>query len=420
MEKFVISGGKPLKGEVEISGAKNAAVAIIPATLLVEGECILENIPDIKDVNLMFEMLEALGAKVKRLSPTSVKIDATTLDTYVARKELASRMRASYYFLGALLSRMRKASVALPGGCNFGIRPIDQHQKGFEAMKCKVDIKNGCVEVDGTELQAAHIYFDVVSVGATINVMLGAVLAPGTTILENAAKEPHIVDVANFLNSMGASVKGAGTDTIRIKGVEKLHGGVYEVIPDQIEAGTYMFAAAATRGNVLIKNVVNKHLEAITSKFVEMGVEIQEGDGEIRVNAENKELSKINVKTLPYPGFPTDLQPPMVALLTTIKGTSMVTESVWDSRFQYIGEMQKFGANITVNGRVAVVDGNPDSLSCADVRATDLRAGAAMLIVALATRGESRVSDIHYIDRGYVDVERKLTSLGAEIRRTDD
>ncbi len=334
MEKFLISGGKPLKGEVEISGAKNAAVAIIPATLLVEGECVLENIPDIKDVNLMFEMLEALGAKVERLSPTSVKIDSTKLDTYIAKKELASRMRASYYFIGALLGRFRRASVALPGGCNFGIRPIDQHQKGFEAMKCKVEIKNGCVEVEGENLQAAHVYFDIVSVGATINVMLGAVLAPGTTILENAAKEPHIVDVANFLNSMGASVKGAGTDTIKIKGVEKLHGGVYEVIPDQIEAGTYMFAAAATRGNVLIKNVVTKHLEAITSKFVEMGVKVEEGDGEIRVNAENAELSKINVKTLPYPGFPTDLQPPMVALLTTVKGTSMVTESVWDSRFQ--------------------------------------------------------------------------------------
>ncbi len=420
MEKFVISGGKPLRGEVEISGAKNAAVAIIPATLLVEGECILENIPDIKDVNLMFEMLEALGAKVERLSLTSVKIDATNLDTYIAKKELASRMRASYYFIGALLGRFRRANVALPGGCNFGIRPIDQHQKGFEAMKCKVEIKNGCVEVEGENLQGAHIYFDIVSVGATINVMLGAVLAPGTTILENAAKEPHIVDVANFLNSMGASIKGAGTDTIKIKGVEKLHGGVYEVIPDQIEAGTYMFAAAATRGNVLIKNVVTKHLEAITSKFVEMGVQVEEGDGEIRVNAENAELSKINVKTLPYPGFPTDLQPPMVALLTTVKGTSIVTESVWDSRFQYVGELQKFGANITVNGRVAVVEGNKENLSCADVRATDLRAGAAMLIVALATNGESRVSDIVYIDRGYANIEQKLTNLGADIKRTDD
>jgi len=418
VEKFVITGGTPLKGVVNISGAKNAAIAIIPATLLVEDECILENIPDIKDVNIILDMLSCLGAVVERIDKNTVKINATNLHTYIVEKDLASKMRASYYLLGALCGRFKKASVALPGGCNFGIRPIDQHIKGFEALNCKIGIKSGSVEVDASLLSAGHIYFDKVSVGATINIMIAAAKAPGVTVLENAAREPHVVDVANFLNSMGANIKGAGTDTIKITGVEKLHGGTYGVIPDQIEAGTYMFAAAATRGDVTIKNVIPKHLDAITSKFVEMGVEVIEGDDEVRVIA-TKELKKINVKTLPYPGFPTDLQPPMVALLTTVSGTSIVTESVWDSRYQYVSELGKMGAQITVDGRVAVIEGGTPLLG-AEVVATDLRAGAGMIIAGLCASGETHISEIKYIDRGYEDVEEKFGALGADIKRIDD
>lgn len=418
MEKLVITGGNALEGEVVISGAKNAAVAIIPAAILVEGTCILENIPDIKDVNVILDMLVSLGASVEKLSSTTVKIDASNLNTYIVSKELASRMRASYYLLGALSGRFGKASVPLPGGCNFGTRPIDQHVKGFEALGCKIGIKSGSVEVNAENLCAGHVYFDKVSVGATINIMIAATLAPGVTILENSAKEPHVVDVANFLNSMGANIKGAGTDTIKITGVKKLHGGTYGVIPDQIEAGTYMFAAAATRGNVLVKNVIPKHLEAITSKFVEMGVKVIEGDDEIRIDARG-ELKKINVKTLPYPGFPTDLQPPMVALLTTVSGTSIVTESVWDSRFQYVAELEKMGAKITVDGRVAVVEGGYP-LSGAEIAATDLRAGAGMIIAGLVACGTTHLGEIKYIDRGYEKIEEKLRALGADIKRTDD
>ncbi len=418
MEKFVITGGNPLKGDVYISGAKNAAIAIIPATLLVEDECILENVPDIKDVNVILDMLSCLGATITRLDNTTVKIDATCLNTYIVEKELASKMRASYYLLGALCGRFKKASVALPGGCNFGIRPIDQHIKGFEALNCKIGIKSGSVELDASCLSAGHIYFDKVSVGATINIMIAATKAPGVTVLENAAREPHVVDVANFLNSMGANIKGAGTDTIKITGVENLHGGTYPVIPDQIEAGTYMFAAAATRGDVTIKNVIPKHLDAITSKFVEMGVEVIEGDDEIRVIA-TKELKKINVKTLPYPGFPTDLQPPMVALLTTVSGTSIVTESVWDSRYQYVSELEKMGAKITVDGRVAVIEGGAPLLG-AEITATDLRAGAGMIIAGLVASGTTHISEIKYIDRGYEKVVEKFSALGADIKRIDD
>lgn len=418
MEKFVINGGTPLFGEVNISGAKNAAVAIIPAALLIEGECIIENVPDIKDVRIILDMLSSMGAKVEMIDSNTVKIDATNLDTYVAQKEKASKMRASYYLLGALCSRFKKAVVPPPGGCNFGIRPIDQHIKGFEALNCKIEIKHGNIELDATQIKGGQVYFDVVSVGATINIMLGAVKAPGVTIMENAAKEPHIVDVANFLNSMGANIKGAGTDVIKITGVEKLHGGTYGVIPDQIEAGTYMFAAAATRGDVTIKNVIPKHLDAITSKFIEMGIEVEEGDDYVRVKADG-ELSKINVKTLPYPGFPTDLQPPMVALLTTVSGTSIVTESVWDSRYQYVSELEKMGAKITVNGQVAVIEGG-QMLTGAEVSATDLRAGAGMVIAALCANGVSNVCNIHHIDRGYENIEQKLVSLGAKITRAND
>lgn len=418
MEKLVITGGNPLKGEVTISGAKNAAVAIIPATILVEGVCVLENIPDIKDVNVILDMLVNLGASVDRLDKTTVRIDASNLNTYFVQKELASKMRASYYLLGALSGRFKKANVPLPGGCNFGIRPIDQHIKGFEALNCKIGIKSGSVEVDAASICAGHVYFDKVSVGATINIMIAACLAPGVTILENSAREPHVVDVANFLNSMGANIKGAGTDTIKITGVEKLHGGTYGVIPDQIEAGTYMFAAVATRGDVTVKNVIPKHLDAITSKFIEMGVKVIEGDDEVRVVASG-DLKKINVKTLPYPGFPTDLQPPMVALLTTVSGTSIVTESVWDSRYQYVAELEKMGAKITVDGRVAVIEGGLP-LSGAEITATDLRAGAGMIIAGLVAGGSTVINDIKYIDRGYEKIEEKLTSLGADIKRIDD
>jgi len=418
LEKFVINGGNALCGTVDISGAKNAAVAIIPATILIEDECIIENVPDIQDVRIILDILSSLGAKVEKISANTVKIDASTLNTYIAEKEMASKMRASYYLLGALCGRFKKAAVPPPGGCNFGIRPIDQHIKGFEALNCKVEIKHGSINVDGENIKGGQVYFDVVSVGATINLMLAAVRAPGVTVMENAAKEPHIVDVANFLNSMGANIKGAGTDVIKITGVEKLHGGTYGVIPDQIEAGTYMFAAAATRGDVTIRNVIPKHLEAITSKFIEMGVDVTEGDDEIRVCAKGN-LNKINVKTLPYPGFPTDLQPPMVALLTTVNGTSIVTESVWDSRFQYVAELEKMGAKITVNGSVAVIEGG-HALTGADVKSTDLRAGAGMVIAALCANGTTEVLNVYHIDRGYENIIEKLTSLGADIKRTDD
>ena len=418
MEKCVINGGNALCGTVDISGAKNAAVAIIPATILIEDECIIENVPDIQDVRIILDILSSLGAKVEKISANTVKIDASTLNTYIAEKEMASKMRASYYLLGALCGRFKKAAVPPPGGCNFGIRPIDQHIKGFEALNCKVEIKHGSINVDGENIKGGQVYFDVVSVGATINLMLAAVRAPGVTIMENAAKEPHIVDVANFLNSMGANIKGAGTDVIKITGVEKLHGGTYGVIPDQIEAGTYMFAAAATRGDVTIRNVIPKHLEAITSKFIEMGVDVTEGDDEIRVCAKGN-LNKINVKTLPYPGFPTDLQPPMVALLTTVNGTSIVTESVWDSRFQYVAELEKMGAKITVNGSVAVIEGG-HALTGADVKSTDLRAGAGMVIAALCANGTTEILNVYHIDRGYENIIEKLTSLGADIKRTDD
>lgn len=415
MGKFIIKGGQPLHGEVTISGAKNAVVAILCAALLVEDEVIIENVPDISDVWVLTDMIQTLGGKVTRVTPGTYKIDCSNLTTYVADVEKSTKMRASYYLIGALLGRFRKASVPLPGGCNFGTRPIDQHVKGMQSLCCKVDIRGGIVEVDGAKLKGGNVYLDVVSVGATINIMLGAVLAPGNTIMENAAKEPHVVDVANFLNSMGADIRGAGTDVIKIRGVEKLHGGAYTVIPDQIEAGTYMFAAAATRGDVLIKNVIPKHMEAVSAKFVEMGIEVWEGDDEIRVVA-NKPLNKVNVKTLPYPGFPTDLQPPMVALLTTVDGTSIVTESVWDNRFQYIAELEKLGCQITVDGRVAVVEGGKQ-LQGALVKATDLRAGACMIIAGLSANGITEITDIRHIDRGYERIVEKLSALGADIKR---
>lgn len=418
MEKFVIKGGQPLKGEITVSGAKNAVVAVLCAVLLVDGEVTLENIPDISDVRVLIDMIESLGAKVTRVDMSTYKIDCSHLSTYKADVEKAKKMRASYYLIGALLGRMGKAHVPPPGGCNFGTRPIDQHIKGFESLGCKVAVKGGIIEADGSDLRGGQVYLDVVSVGATINIMLAAALAPGSTVMENAAKEPHVVDVANFLNSMGANIRGAGTDIIKIKGVSSLHGGTYAVIPDQIEAGTYMFAAAATRGDVLIKNVIPKHMEAVSAKFVEMGIEVWEGDDEIRVVA-NKPLNKVNVKTLPYPGFPTDLQPPMVALLATVDGTSIVTEGVWDNRYQYTAELGKMGCRITVDGRVAVIEGGRQ-LQGAQVKATDLRAGACMVIAALAATGTSEITEIRHIDRGYERIVEKLTALGADIKRIDE
>ncbi len=420
MEKLVIRGGKPLKGEVSISGAKNAVVAIIPAVLLVKGRCVIENVPDISDVDSILKMIEFLGAKVSKIDKNTVDIDCTTLDTYVVDKQLASKMRASYYLMGALIGRFGKAIVPTPGGCNFGVRPIDQHIKGFETLGCQTDCcdNDEVVKIDGENLHGDDVFFDVVSVGATINVMLAAALAPGKTRLENVAKEPHVVDLANFLNSMGAKIRGAGTDVIKIEGVTELHGGTYSIIPDQIEAGTYMSVIAATGGDALIKNIIPKHLDAITAKFDEMGVMIEEFDDSIRVCA-NAPLKKINVKTLPYPGFPTDLQPQMVALLTTVDGISNVVEGVWESRFQYVDELLKFGVDVKINGRQAVINGGKKLCPC-EVQATDLRAGASMIIAALACEGETKVSNLRHIDRGYEHLVEKLQSLGADIERIDE
>ena len=415
MEKFEIIGGKPLYGEISVCGAKNAAVAIIPAALLVDGVCRIENIPDIKDVNLILQMLQHLGAKVEHIDETTISIDASKLSTHIAAYDMASKMRASYYLLGALLGRLGKAEVALPGGCNFGQRPINLHEKGFRALGATVNTVRGQViaTCDG-ELRGNTIYLDTASVGATINIMLAAVLAKGRTVIENAAREPHIVDVANFLNTMGANVRGAGTDVIRITGVEKMHGGSYSIIPDQIEAGTFMLAAAAAGGNVLVKNVIPKHMESIVSKLEEMGVTVTEYDDSIRIEREG-EMHGVRVKTNYYPGFPTDMQPQMVALLASVPGTSIMIEDVWENRFQYIGELQRMGANIHVEGKSAIINGG--RLWGAPVRATDLRAGAAMIIAGLAAEGRTIINDPHYIDRGYSNIEDRLRSIGASIER---
>ncbi len=418
MEKLVINGGKPLKGEVSISGAKNAVVAIIPAVLLVNGVCKIENVPDISDVDSILKMVESLGAKVNKIDKNTVEIDCTALKTYIADRELAMKMRASYYLMGALIGRFKKAVVPPPGGCNFGVRPIDQHIKGFEALGCVTDCAEGEVRIDAKKLCGSSVFFDVVSVGATINVMLAAALAPGKTVMENVAKEPHVVDLANFLNSMGANIKGAGTDVIKIEGVKELKGGTYTIIPDQIEAGTYMSAIIASRGDAVVKNVIPKHLDAITAKFVEMGVTVEEFDDSIRVAVE-KPLKQINVKTLPYPGFPTDLQPQMVALLLTVDGQSVVSEGVWDSRFQYVEELKKLGADVLVQGKRAVIHGG-NTLIGTDVVATDLRAGASMIIAGLVADGKTKISDIRHIDRGYEHIVDKLKSLGADIERIDE
>ncbi len=414
LEKLEISGGNKLHGEITVCGAKNAAVAIIPAVILVDGICRLENIPDIKDVKLITQMLSHLGAEVNNIDENTIEIDARNIKTHVAPYDMASKMRASYYLLGSLLGRVGKAEVALPGGCNFGQRPMNLHEKGFRKLGATVATVRGQIIAEAEELRGNTIYLDTASVGATINIMLASVLARGRTIIENAAKEPHVVDVANFLNTMGANVRGAGTDTIRVTGVEKMHGGTYSIIPDQIEAGTFMLAAAAAGGNVLVKNVIPKHMDSVVSKLEEMGVTVTEYDDSVRIER-NGPLHGIRVKTNYYPGFPTDMQPQMVALLSVADGTSIVTEDVWETRFQYIGELQRMGADIRVEGKSAIINGG--KLCGAPVRATDLRAGAAMIIAGLAAEGKTVINDIHYIDRGYSNIEGRLRAIGADIGR---
>ncbi len=415
MEKYIIEGGNSLHGEVEISGAKNAVVAIIPATILAKDRCVIENVPNISDVAILFRILRDLGAKVNYLSKNSVEIDTSYISEPVVPYESSRHLRASYYFLGAFLGRYSEAHVSPPGGCNFGVRPIDQHIKGFEALGAEVTTDYGFIHATAKELYGSHIYLDVVSVGATINIMLAAVKAKGLTILENAAKEPHIVDLANFLNSMGADIRGAGTDVIKIHGVDMLRGTTYSIIPDQIEAGTYMTMAAAAGGDVLVKNVIPKHLESITDKLLQAGVEVLEYDDSIRIRRDGP-LKKVNVKTMPHPGFPTDMQPQMTTLLSIAEGTSIVTEGVWDNRFKYVDELRRMGAKIQVDGKVAVVEGVPQ-LKGAPVKATDLRAGAALLQAALCAQGQSQLEDIHYIERGYEDIIPKLQNLGANIKK---
>lgn len=415
MEKFVIKGGNALKGEVRISGAKNAAVAILPAVLLSDEPCIVENLPNISDVATILKTMQALGANIKALNKSAVEIDPRHVNSFVVSKKMAEGMRASSYFLGALLGRLGRARVAPPGGCDFGVRPIDQHIKGFEALGAKMSIENGMVDARAQKLSGCSIYLDVVSVGATINIMLAAVKAAGLTVIENAAREPHIVDLANFLNSMGADIMGAGTSVIKIRGVKRLHGTSYSIIPDQIEAGTYMAAAAAAGGDVLITNVTPKHLESIIAKLQETGAKITEYDEAVRVQM-NRRPHKCNIKTMPHPGFPTDMQPQIAVLLSIADGTSIITEGVWDSRFRYVDQLTLMGADIQVDGKMAVITG-VKSLHSAPVKAVDLRAGAAMIIAGLAADGITEIEEIDHIDRGYEDVVEKLTKIGANIKR---
>jgi UDP-N-acetylglucosamine 1-carboxyvinyltransferase len=419
MSKFVIEGGTRLKGKVNIGGFKNAAVAIIPATLLCKGTCIIQNVPKIEDVNVFMDILNELGAETRYLDDTSIFVDATNVEECYLKNGLSKKMRASYYLLGAGLGRFKKASSLLPGGCDIGTRPIDQHIKGFEALGATVDITpEGRVNVQAEKLVGTKIYLDVVSVGATINIMLAAVYAEGKTIIENAAKEPHIVDTANFLNSMGADIKGAGTDVIRINGVNELTGCTYRVIPDQIEAGTYMIAAAATKGDIIIDDIIPKHLEPVTAKLKEMGVGIEEYGDSMRIFYEH-ELTPVNIQTLPYPGFPTDLQQPMTVLLSSLNGESIVVEGVSENRFKYVNEIKKMGANIEFTKKQAKIVGI-NHLKGTVVQATDLRAGAAMIIAGLIADGLTEVIDIQHIDRGYEHIENKFMNLGAKIKRVRD
>ncbi|MBQ8568733.1 MAG: UDP-N-acetylglucosamine 1-carboxyvinyltransferase [Oscillospiraceae bacterium] len=413
MDKFIIKGGRPLSGEVEISGAKNAVVAIIPAVILADGPCILENVPQISDVSILLRILYEMGAEVKMLGKNTVRIDATKITEPVVPYEMAKHMRASYYFLGSLLGKFRRARVSMPGGCYLGDRPIDQHLKAFSSLGAECILDHGMIDIRAQSLIGSQIYFDFVTVGATINTMLAAVKSTGLTIIENAAKEPHVVDLANFLNSMGADIMGAGTDVIKIRGVKALKGTTYAVIPDQIEAGTYMVAAAATRGNVLIKNVIPKHLESITAKLAKIGVNVEEFDDSVRISVDGP-LVKTNIKTMPHPGFPTDMQPQISALLCLAEGTSIVTDDIFNNRFRYVDQLRRMGADISVDRTVAVIEGVGHFMG-APVTAPDLRAGAALIIAALAANGITEIEDIYHIERGYEEIEQKLRSLGADI-----
>lgn len=418
MEKFRIIGGNKLNGTVKINGAKNAALAILPAALLADSPCVIDNLPYIDDVIILADILKELGADVNLNPNGTITIDASKEVDYKAPHEMVKKMRASYYLLGVLLARYGKAEVAFPGGCEIGARPVDQHIKGFKALGADVEVEHGLIKAYGENLVGKEIYLDVVSVGATINIMLAAVKAEGLTTIVNAAKEPHVVDLANFLNTMGANVKGAGTDTIRIRGVKKLSGCEYTIIPDQIEAGTFMIAAAATGGDVTVKGVIPKHLESITAKLLEMGVDVYEGDEYVQVRG-NGRLRSINIKTLPYPGFPTDLQQPMTVLSSIADGTSIINEGVFESRFKHVEELRKMGAEIQVEGRIAIVEG-VGKLTGAPVSATDLRAGAALIIAGLIAEGVTEVENIKYIDRGYECIEKRLLDLGANIQRVSD
>lgn len=417
MEQYVVKGGVPLRGEVSIGGAKNAALGILAAAIMTDETVTIENVPNVRDTRVLLQAIEGIGAKVKYIYNNTVQINGGSISDLNVEYEYIRKIRASYYLLGALLGKYKESNVALPGGCNIGSRPIDQHLKGFKALGAKVNIDHGVVSAKAENLVGGHIYFDVVTVGATINLMMASCMAEGETILENAAKEPHIVDVANFLNAMGANIKGAGTDVIRIKGVSRLHGCTYSIIPDQIEAGTFMMAAAATRGDIVIKDVIPKHLESITAKLLEMGCKLVEGDDWIRVIAEG-EVGSTNVKTLPYPGFPTDMQPQIAVVLALAKGSSMVTESIFENRFKYVDELNRMGAKIKVEGNTAYIEG-VEKFTSAQLSAPDLRAGAALVIAALAADGISQIDDIEYIQRGYEDFEGKLSALGAIIAKVD-
>ena len=416
MEKLIINGPTPLKGEVNISGAKNSAVAILPATLLIDGICTINNVPNIMDVKLSCEILEGLGAKIKWIDKNSIEIDTRNITNTIAPIDLTRKFRASYYLIGSMLGRKKEIEVGLPGGCNLGARPIDQHIKGFEALGAEVEIIGGNVKATAKKLVGTNIYMDIVSVGATINIMLASVLAEGTTIIDNAAKEPHIVDIANFLNTMGADIRGAGTDMIKINGVKSLKGDQsYSVVPDQIEAGTFMLAAIASKGDITIKNCITKHLECITAKILEIGGNVEMNGDKLRVWCDQRP-SKATIKTLPYPGFPTDLQPQIGVVLSLAEGTSIINESIWESRFQYTNELNKMGAQITAQGKSAIFEG-VEKLTGASVYSTDLRAGAALIVAGVAAEGTTEVYNLEHIDRGYENIEEKFRNLGADIQR---
>jgi len=419
LEKLVITGKTPLKGEVVISGAKNAAVAIIPATLLINGTCTIENLPNISDVRLYCDILKEIGAKITWNTPNEITVDTREIDYKQIPIEITRKFRASYYLLGALLGRTKNAKIGTPGGCNLGARPIDQHIKSFEALGATVDVSNGNITAKAKKLKGTSIYMDVVSVGATINAMLAAVLAEGTTVIDNAAKEPHIVDVANFLNTMGADIRGAGTDIIKVNGVKELKGNAtYSVVPDQIEAGTFMLAAIASKGDITIKNCITKHLESIIAKVIEIGGNVDANGDHLRVWY-SKRTHKANIKTLPYPGFPTDLQPQMGVVLALSEGTSIINESIWESRFQYTAELNKMGAKITAQGKTAIFEG-VNELTAAPVYATDLRAGAALIIAGIVAKGKTEIYNLNHIDRGYENIEEKFRKLGAKIERINE